>query len=95
MLSKQEVQHIAKLARLGLSDEELEKYRRDLSSILDYAVKLQEVNVDGVEPTSHSISMKNVMRNDEEQKEDADRVNKMMDQVPQKEKGFVKVRAVL
>jgi len=64
MISKEEVKHIAKLARLGLTEKEIAKYQRELSSILDYVEKLKEVDVSRVEPTSHSIAMENVMRDD-------------------------------
>lgn len=49
MITKEEVQHIAKLARLGLTENEIEKFRKELSSILDYVEKLKEVDVSGVE----------------------------------------------
>ncbi|MDP2664107.1 MAG: Asp-tRNA(Asn)/Glu-tRNA(Gln) amidotransferase subunit GatC, partial [bacterium] len=48
MISKEEVKHIAKLARLGLSDKEIGKFQKDLSSILDYVEKLKKVDVSGV-----------------------------------------------
>ncbi len=65
MISKEEVKHIAKLARLGLTEKEIEKFQKELSSILDYVEKLKEVDVSKVEPTSHPLKMENVMRKDE------------------------------
>jgi len=65
MLSKEEVKHIAKLARLGLTDAEIEKFQKELSAILDYVEKLKEVDISGVEPTSHSVLVENIMRKDE------------------------------
>lgn len=56
MLSKEEVKHIAKLARLGLTEKEIEKYTKDLSNILEHFEKLKEVKVSGVEPMSHSVA---------------------------------------
>jgi len=56
MISKEEVQHIAKLARLGLTEKEIKKFQKELSSILDYIEKLKEVDVSSIEPTSHSIT---------------------------------------
>ena len=64
MITKQEVQHIAKLARLGLSNQEIEKYRKELSSILDYVEKLKKVDVTEVETTSHPLSAENIIRPD-------------------------------
>ena len=95
MLSKQQVQHIANLARIGLSEREQEKYGKDLSAILNYIEKLQGANVDGVEPMSHSLSVENVMRADDADQERPERVNKMMEQAPQKEKGYVRTKAIL
>ena len=65
MLTKQEVKHIAKLARLGITEKEEEKFSKELSSILDYIEKLKEVDISGVEPTSHPHFSENVMRADE------------------------------
>ena len=81
MITKEEVKHIAKLARLGLTEEEITKFQRELSKILDYIEKLKEVDISKVEPTSHSITrvlakggdeastssteVENIMRSDE------------------------------
>jgi len=65
MISKEEVKHIAKLARLGLTEKEIRKFQEGLSSILDYIEKLKEVDISKVEPTSHSIKVENIMRGDE------------------------------
>ena len=65
MISREEVEQVARLARLHLSDEELERMREQLDAILAYIDKLRELDVDGVEPTSHAVPMVNVMRDDE------------------------------
>lgn len=64
-ISKDDVKHIAKLARLEMPDAELDLFKMELNDILEYAAKLNELDLDGVEPTSHSISVKNVFRDDE------------------------------
>ena len=64
-LSKEEVRHVAQLARLHLSDEELGRFTHQLSQILDYAAALRELDTTGVIPTSHAIPMRNVFREDE------------------------------
>ena len=64
MLKKDQVKHIAKLARLGLKDDEIEKFAVQLSSILEYVELLNEVNTDGIEPTSQVTGLKNVTRAD-------------------------------
>lgn len=63
-LTKEQVEHIARLARLGLTPEEIEKYQTELSSILDYVEKLNEVDTENVEPTAQVTGLKNVMRED-------------------------------
>ncbi|KUG03033.1 aspartyl-trna(asn) amidotransferase subunit c [hydrocarbon metagenome] len=63
-LSIQEVQHVALLARLNLREEEQVKYAEQLSSILQYAEKLNELDTDGVEPLDHILPVFNVFRED-------------------------------
>ena len=65
MISREEVEQVARLARLHLSDDELERMREQLDAILAYVDKLRELDVEGVEPTSHAVPMVNVMRDDE------------------------------
>ncbi len=65
MLTPAQVRHIAKLARLGISTEECEKFSKQLSDIFAYVEKLNGVDVKGVEPTSQVTGLKNVMRKDE------------------------------
>jgi len=60
-----EVEHVARLARLALTSEEKERMRSQLDAILAYIDKLHELDTSGVEPTSHAIPMANVMREDE------------------------------
>jgi aspartyl-tRNA(Asn)/glutamyl-tRNA(Gln) amidotransferase subunit C len=64
VLSKEEIEHIAMLARLSLTEEEKELFGAQLSSILDYMEKLNELDTENIEPTSHVLSLSNVMRED-------------------------------
>ncbi len=64
-LTREQVQHIAKLARLGLSEEDIERFRRQLSVILDYFEQLRQVDTEGVPPTAHTLAVHNVWREDE------------------------------
>jgi aspartyl-tRNA(Asn)/glutamyl-tRNA(Gln) amidotransferase subunit C len=64
-LTAQDVRWVAHLARLQLSDAELETMTRQLSKILDYVNQLQQVNTDGVEPLAHALDVHNVFRADE------------------------------
>ncbi len=63
-ISKEMVKHISLLSRLELKEDEIEMYQEQLSRILDYIEKLNEVNTDTVEPTSHVLSLNNVFRDD-------------------------------
>lgn len=64
-ISKADVEHIAMLARLRLSEEEKETYSEQLSKILDYIEKLNQLDTSDVEPTSHVLEITNVFREDE------------------------------
>ncbi len=64
-LTHEEVQHIAILARLELSNEELERYRQQLSAILDFATRLQELDTSGIELTSSDLPLQSSLRIDE------------------------------
>ena len=63
-ITKQEVDHVAKLARLELSDKEKDMFAGQLSNILTYVEQLNELDTKGVEPTSHVLDISNVMRED-------------------------------
>lgn len=63
-ISKEEIEHIAMLARLSLTEEEKELFGVQLSSILDYMETLNELDTEHIEPTSHVLSLINVMRED-------------------------------
>ncbi len=64
-LSKADVDHVARLARIDLSEQEEIELAKELSAILDYASQLQEVDLDGVEPMSHVAGQQPVFRQDE------------------------------
>ena len=64
-LTRQEVDKIAHLARLALTDEEKQEYQRQLSAVLDYAAMLDELDLSDTLPTAHAIARENVMREDE------------------------------
>ena len=64
-LSHAEVEHIAELAKLALTEEEKEKFRGQLSAILEYAEMLQQLDTDAIPPTATVLPLQNVMRPDE------------------------------
>jgi aspartyl-tRNA(Asn)/glutamyl-tRNA(Gln) amidotransferase subunit C len=65
MIDRDQVLHVARLARLRLSDEEIDKMSRELSSVLDHIEKISELDLSDVEPTSHVVAVENVLRPDE------------------------------
>ena len=65
MIEREQVLHVARLSRLRLKDDEIDTLAGELSSILDHVDKLAEVDIDGVEPTSHVVPLENVLRADE------------------------------
>jgi len=98
MITKKEVQHIAKLARLGLTEKEIKKFQKELSSILDYVEKLKEVDVSNVQATFHlvpEVTFKKGMREDEAQKQDIGTVQKLIKAAPDKKDTYIKVKPVL
>ncbi len=65
MISREQVLHVARLARLRLDEPEIDRVARELSSVLDHIEKISELDLEGVPPTSHVIDVENVLRPDE------------------------------
>ena len=66
MLERDQVLHVARLARLELADQEVERMRLELSKVLDHIEKIGELDdLDGVAPTSHVVALENALREDE------------------------------
>ncbi|MGH2633985.1 MAG: Asp-tRNA(Asn)/Glu-tRNA(Gln) amidotransferase subunit GatC [Tepidiformaceae bacterium] len=92
-LTAEEVLHIARLARVALTDADVERFTSQLSGILDHFAALTAVDTEGLEPTAHPLPLSNVMR--------ADLVAPSLSQAealanaPVQEEGFFRVRAVL
>lgn len=92
-LTPEEVRHNARLARVGLSDDEVSRFQNQLSQILDYFERLQEVDTENVPPTAHTLAMHNVMRDDEPHPSiDKEEV---LANAPHREEDLFRVRAVL
>ena len=64
-LTRSQVRHIAELAKLKLSDEEIDQMTQQLSAILDHAARLQELDTDAIPPTASVVPLQNVMRADQ------------------------------
>jgi aspartyl-tRNA(Asn)/glutamyl-tRNA(Gln) amidotransferase subunit C len=65
MIDRDQVLHVARLSRLALSEEELERMPAELSKILEHVEKMDELDLEGVEPTTHVVEIQNVLRDDE------------------------------
>ena len=65
MIDRAQVLHVARLARLRLTEDEVERMSGELSTILDHIEKINELDLEGVEPTSHVIDIENVLSGDE------------------------------
>ena len=65
MIDREQVLHVARLARLALSEEEIQRMSGELPAILEHVERMNELDLEGVEPTSHVVALENVMREDE------------------------------
>ncbi|RLC55735.1 MAG: Asp-tRNA(Asn)/Glu-tRNA(Gln) amidotransferase GatCAB subunit C [Chloroflexi bacterium] len=92
-LTADEIRHIAGLARLGVSDEDVEHFRGQLSSILDYFEELKQLDTDDVPPTAYPLDLHNVLRSDVTAPctDAAD----ILANAPTQENGYFRVRAIL
>jgi len=92
-ISPEHVRHIAKLARLKLTDSEVLLYQKDLNSVLEYVETLRELDAENVRPMSHVIPMKNVWREDKPGK--AGKPEEILSNAPTREKDFFKVPKII
>lgn len=95
MLTREEIVHIAGLARIGLAADEIEMYQKDLSAVLDYFKKLEELDTEKLQPISHITGMHNMLRPD--LAEDFGDLGKkaILDNAPEVKEGSIKVKSVL
>jgi aspartyl-tRNA(Asn)/glutamyl-tRNA(Gln) amidotransferase subunit C len=94
MLSKAEVKKIASLARIEITDEEAEKYSKELSEILGFVEKLNEADTENIEPITHITGAKNVTREDKVIEYSDETKNAIINNFPEKKDRFDKVKAV-
>jgi aspartyl-tRNA(Asn)/glutamyl-tRNA(Gln) amidotransferase subunit C len=92
-ITREEVRHVAMLFRMSLSEEEITRLQHQLSQIIDYFQVLQQVDTEGVPPTSHTLALENVMRDDEPRPSYP--AEDILANAPLSEGGFFRVRAVL
>ena len=89
MITIKDVEHVAKLARLELTEEEKEKFTKQLGDVLKHVDAMNEVDTSNVEPMAHAIDFVNVMREDEVYYEQT--IEELMKNAPDEENGFFRV----
>jgi aspartyl-tRNA(Asn)/glutamyl-tRNA(Gln) amidotransferase subunit C len=94
-LNREQIEHIANLARLDLTEEELDTYGKQISGILNYIDQLREVDTSDVEPTAQVSGLVDVLREDKVEKWDEGEREKALEQASELEDGQVKVGRVL
>lgn len=92
-LNRDEVEHVARLAHVGLSDEDVERFRTQLSQILDYFEILKRVDTEGVPATAQSLPLENVMRPDESREPLSQAAT--LANAPVRSDGYFRVRKIL
>ena len=93
-IKKDDVKYAAKLARIEMSEKELENFTSQLDDILKYMKKLEELDTSNVKPTSHVLDIRNVMREDKLTNESLTN-EEALRMAPEKEKGFFKVPKII
>ena len=92
-ITLEEMRHIALLARVGMTDQEIELMRDQMSNILEQFDVLQQVDTEGLEPTGHSVDLQTVMRDDCAQPS-VDKAQ-ILSNVPEREHDLIRVKSVL
>jgi len=92
-ISVEQVKHVANLARLAITEEEAEKFTTQLDAIITFAEQLNELDTTNVEPTSHVLDMKNVLRKDEAKKGLPQ--EEVLKNAPDHEDGQIRVPSIL
>lgn len=94
-ISLQEVEHIAELARIGLTKEEKERFSEELSDVLEYIEQLKEMDTENIEPVSQVTGLVNVVKEDVAVNCDEDTRKKIVANFPEKKDGCVKVKQIM
>lgn len=95
MLTREEILHIATLARIGLDEKDIKKYQNELSEILDYFNRLKELNLEGIEPIGHITGMQNIYRSDINKDLELLEKERIIKNIPENKDGYIKVKSVL
>lgn len=94
ILEKDEIKHIAALSRIGIKEDEIEKYQKELSVVLDYFKKLEDLNTDKVEPIGHITGMHSVFREDKSEDCDENIKKGVIKNAPNEKDNYFKVKSV-
>lgn len=95
MITKEDVQHIAHLARIELTPEEEERFGHELSAILQFVEQLNEVDTTGIQPMTGGTHLEQIVRKDEQENTDLEqRAASLIEAVPEKEDRLIRVRSV-
>ena len=94
-ITKKEVEYVAGLARLGVSRDEKEKFAGELSAVLEFVDKLNQVKTDKIEPTAQVTGLENVVREDKGRAKHERETEKLLNAAPETKDGYVKVKAIL
>jgi len=92
MIDKKQIQHIAKLVKIKLTDSDVKKYQKQLGSILDYVNHLQKAKIQGVEPYQDLVGLKNVFREDKVSILDSETNSRLLEEAPEKYDRFIKTK---
>lgn len=92
-LTREEVKHVADLANLDLTEEEIEKFQKQLSAVLDYFSVLEEAQTTGIEPTSQVTGLEDIFREDKKSKSLSSK--QALSNTKNQKEGMFKVKAIL
>ncbi len=93
IISKKNVEYVARLSRLKLKEDEKQKFTLQLNTILEYIEKLNKLDTSKIEPTSHVVPLKNVRRKD--LKKPSSPVEEVLKNAPDKERGYFRVPPII
>ncbi len=94
-ITVKDVEHVAALARLNLSDQEKKMYTGQFNVILEHINRLNELDLEGVEPTTYVQPMQNVFRSDRQISSEKDLLQEILQEAPDRENGLFKVPPVM
>jgi aspartyl-tRNA(Asn)/glutamyl-tRNA(Gln) amidotransferase subunit C len=95
LINKEKLKHLAELAKIDLSEEELEKFLEDLNNILNYVDEIKDLNLDQFEPMVGGVVQKLELREDEVEIENDETKTLIIDQFPDKKENYLKISKII